>query len=365
MRKLVFVILLNMILFTYASDRIVGVWDWVGDKGSDIREAKVQFCPDGNAFYKISNTNPIKAKWKLLGVDTLVVTSDSFIWDPRFIEFEPNEFQYSYDVEYSPQENGKLLCCSGYNEIYILKANEAILIPIGKKEKGFLKKTDMSDALFENYTPHKTPCLLNHYAEIEGRPISRHAALKNDNIIKATMDAFPQKEPNLKSHLLENLPNRIDSIEFKLIDYFHIYIYTKSDYLAVDRKGFDEVFDYLIENDSNKQALIHITTADSTLISQFCDLLDESVPFPSEAIITTPNNAYRQSRGGNNIYTERTQNIDPIEVRAKVILYHDDAVTNCYLSMRSIDYKAHRYALSKRMFDFFFLLYVKWEQLNY
>ena len=359
MRELISVILFNVILFTYASDRIIGVWDWHSND-NDIRNAKVLFRPDCTAIYKIWGVDSIEAKWELVGKDTLVVSSDNFIWDYRYHEIFPHEYELWFDSIYSPYARGKLLDTPGDTEVYILK--DSLLIPINKHEHGWLAKSSIDSLTFVNYKPSTKQfvCRLNNipvsrYHDFLMNTTSKHIAQKNDSLLIKSIE-YTRNIGRLKPiHLLTDLPHEIDSIEFKVVD-----IYGELDYFAIDRKAFDKTFDYLLENtEEHKYKVTHIITKDSITISLLCGLLKESVPFPSEAVLITPNNAWRQSHGdeGNHgIYTDKNLNNDPLEVRGKIIIYSNGRQIVSFISRLSIDILSHRYEQSNRMARFLFMM---------
>lgn len=359
MRELISVILFNVILFTYASDRIIGVWDWHSN-GNDIREAKVLFRRDGIAIYKIWGVDPIEAKWELVGKDTLVVCSDYFIWDYRYHEMFPNEYELWYDSIYSPYVRGKLLDSPGDTEVYILK--DSLLIPINKHEHGWLKNSSIDSLTFHNYKPSTKQfvCRLNnnpvsYYHDFLMNTTSKHIAQKNDSLLIKSIEYTRNPGRNKPLNLLADLPREIDSIEFKMVD-----VYGDHDYFAIDRKAFDQTFDYLLDNtDDRKYKVTHIITKDTIVISLLCELLKESIPFPSEAVQITPNNAWRQSHGdeGNHgIYTDKNLNNDPLEVRGKIIIYSNGRQIVSFISPLSIDILSHRYEQSNRMARFLFMM---------
>lgn len=357
---LFFISIVPMLL--YSTDRIAGVWNWdntktiLGQKMESYPDAKVLFNADGTAVYKQSGVEPVKASWVLEG-DTLIVSSNNFIWDIKYLK-AGDGFMFSYDINYPPEKNGKLLNCPGEKEIYILHSDSALLVPIDSKETGCLRKSNLTKDDFNKYTPHHALQLVNSfdihkYTEIEGKPQRRHTPRVIDPAFIDRINPFPI-EGKIDS-LLEQLPEKIDSIEIKVLE-LDRYIY---DYFAIDRRAFDKTFDYLLEhNDSNGYNIDYVLIKDSTLISRFCDYLKYNRPFPAEAISITPNNAYRQSRGdtGNfGIYTERSQNNDPLEVRGKIIIYSNNEVINCYMSHDSFDFKSHRYNQSS-LLEFFFIV---------
>ena len=96
--------------------------------------------------------------------------------------------------------------------------------------------------------------------------------------------------------------------------------------------------------------IMHIMTKDKQIISWYCELIKESVPYPSEAVQITPNNAWRQSRGDSaenrGIYTNRLHNNDPLEVRGKIVIYYNGGQIVCFVSKLSLDFKSHRYEQS-------------------
>lgn len=359
MRKLIFVILFNIILLTYASDRICGVWDWYSND-NDIRNAKVLFRPDCTAIYKIWGVDSIEAKWELVGKDTLVVSSDNFIWDYRYHEIFPHEYELWFDSIYSPYVCGKLLDSPGDTEVYTLK--DSLLIPINKHEQGWLKKSSIDSLAFVNYKPNAKQfvCRLNnipvsHYHDFLMNTNSGHIAQNKDSLLIKSIE-YTRNQGRIKPlHLLADLPREIDSIEFKMVD-----VYGDYDYFAIDRKAFDQTFDSLLDNtEDSKYKVTHIITKDSIVISLICELLKESIPFPSEAVQITPNNAWRQSygyKGNYGIYTDKNLNNDPLEVRGKIIIYSNGRQIVSFISPLSIDILSHRYEQSNRMARFLFMM---------
>lgn len=360
-RILTIMLLMVTPIVSYSSERIEGVWDWYQYdqiRRSDVArcsKAKLLFESNGNAIYKLPGKVPITAQWKLCG-DTLTVTSENFIWDFRFYQFG-FEFFKTVDYDYPPEKNGKLLSNPGEYESYIIQT-DSILFPIDNDRIGWLKKSDMTQDEFLHYDV-STMYDFYVYRNIEGKTYSNAIPEHDDYGLKKILEcSYPAtQDVNPRPHLLEEIPSKIDSIGFKLINFFQPF----DEYFAIDRKAFDKTYDYLLEHDDSAE-LTYITTKDSTIISQLCEMLNDIKPFPTEAVSITPNNAYRQSRGDtgyHGIYTDRRQNNDPIEVRGKIILYSGNETINCYLSTQSIDYMNYRYEISHRLYLFLFYLEIK------
>ena len=351
MKKIVGIILIFVCVSIYASDNVLGVWDWHTTENRDVREAKVLFREDNSAIYKVCGVEPVLAKWEIKG-DTIMVTSDKFIWDAKFEQEFPFEYQQWYDSIYSPYERGKLLESPGETETYLLK--DTLLIPNNHFEKGWLKKSSTDSSDFKDYIPGAKTyiCILNglppsHYHDIQLNAQSKHKPVKSDSLLTKSLRFSQFSDRQKQRGLLENLPQNIDSIEFKLIDIGGLY----DVYFAIDRKAFDKTFDYLVENQAeHNYEIMHIMTKDKQIISWYCELIKESVPYPSEAVQITPNNAWRQSRGDSaenrGIYTNRLHNNDPLEVRGKIVIYYNVGQIVCFVSKLSLDFKSHRYEQS-------------------
>ena len=357
MKKILGCIMLFIVLSVYASDRILGVWDWKITNGYDPRKCKIFFKRNGLAIYKMPDVRPVSAKWHMHG-DTLIISSEKFIWDRKFEQDFAFSYQLWHDPNYSPDNRGKLLESPGEKEIYIL--NDSFLIPLGKHEYGLLQKTEEDSIAFSKFNPYLVSSEYYRpvnftwipFHDIQHNTQSIYAAQNNDSLLREAMKQAKSNKRKI-SHLLEDIPNVIDSIEFKLVDFNAV------DYFAIDRKAFDSTFDSLLKKESSEHQIIHIMTADTNLISTFCGYLLKSVPFPSEAVQITPNNAWRQSNGNvgsTGIYTDKRLNNDPLEVRGKIVIYHNGNPIICFISRYSIDYKSHRYELSSEMHLFLYLL---------
>lgn len=154
--------------------------------------------------------------------------------------------------------------------------------------------------------------------------------------------------------ILEELPIQIDSIEIKYVTFRDF----RKAYFAIDRKAFDQTFEYLREVPYNGIQTNHIKSSDNRFISQFVTYFQTSRPFSSEAMTITPRNAWRQSKGYNTnshgIIQSKAENVDPIEVRGKMSFFSNGKMINCFFSQFTIDYGNHRYEMPPELHYFLF-----------
>lgn len=364
---LIYVMFSPAILFSAERDLLIGVWNW--ENLQDRRDIKVLFRADGTAVYKISNTAPITAKWQLNG-DELIVTSPDFTWDyvyKQIISLSFEQVMENWDDE--PFSKGKILDIKGDLEKYRLDEENLTLIPIKNSTSGLLKKEGLTEYEFEKFIPGDCPAGGGRAFYLESELLIPHRpslfVVKNDSILSQTFDQiskFP-KAPITNQKILDCLPEKIDSIEFKFIDMWEVH----ERYFAIDRKAFDDTFDYLKLNKTN-HVLIDIVTCDSTHIAKIVEFFKTLKPFPTEAIKITPYNVWRNSIGFNDtnfgIITQQEQAIDPIETRGKITLFSQNETIVCYCSMFSIDYKNHRYELSPGLFNFLFYSVIFYAVMN-
>lgn len=153
----------------------------------------------------------------------------------------------------------------------------------------------------------------------------------------------------------------IDSVEIKLINWDTPI--SMSEYYAIDRKAFDQTFEYLKNNGNNKLSYLKLT--DSLAVSLFEILLNVTLePFPSEGVIDTPTIVFRNSNGfdkNNGIITNQLKNKDPLEVRGKLIIYTNCSKIEGYFSNLNIDILNHRYRLGNMFIEYFFMVSMKYK----
>lgn len=143
----------------------------------------------------------------------------------------------------------------------------------------------------------------------------------------------------------------IDSIEIKLIDWN----IKHNGYYGIDRKAFDQTFEYL--KDSNQATLAYAKIHEKSTIELLAFLFDFSInPYPIEAIQLTPNEIQNQSIGFFNncgIMDGTATNGDPLEIRGKIIIYtNNNCTTDIYLSNFSLDVLNYRFSMGEALYQF-------------
>jgi len=333
---------------------LYGAWEWNSE--SDPRDIKVLFKDNGNVIYKISNLDPIIANWELSD-SLLTITSENFVWDYEYAQIFPGLFHRIEKVEKLPFNKGKILPIKGDIEKYRIKSS-GDLEPINSICGGVLTKIKMEESEFKAYTPRRVPhgYLLDSEMNIPHK--SSVIATKKDSLFRECLDMVnkihSRHEQYKTQQLLDKMPEKIDSIEIKLIGYSPY----GHEYFAIDRRAFDKTFDYLIATSNNKYALVDCIIDDANLISYIVNLLQNMQPYPSEAIKNTPYNVWRSCKGFSDddygIITDEKKSIDPIETQGKITIFSEEEIIVCFLSPLSIDYKNHRYILSSE------LAYILW-----
>lgn len=354
MKKIIVLFVISLLPIQIVAN-VVGVWDWHCPE--DPREIKIILNNDSTAIYKISNIEPINAKWEKSN-DTINIRSENFVWDYKYKELIfPKNFIKIPDDKYMPNLYGKVLKSGGYTESYIYDSKNQILVPISIADNGYFSKSEMSKKEFEKFIPIKISDLLFDYyieTEIEEPNINNPEAKQMDDIYTVLQQA---KEADNSAQatlgLLTPLPSKVDSIQIMLINYG----IPLNHYFAIDRQAFNQTFEYL-KNDTSYN-LVNLISNDPVFIDNFCKLMTNLQPFPTEGIFITPNNVWRSCKGfkyNHGIILEYNPNIEPLEIRGKLILFSDEQNISCYFSNLSIDYKNHRYILSKTLSSFFLFL---------
>lgn len=151
---------------------------------------------------------------------------------------------------------------------------------------------------------------------------------------------------------------KLDSVDIKLI-YWDKYT---DEYYGIDRKAFEQTFDYLYGDTIHHKSLVHIKIKDIVSLLMFHCLISWTIePFPTDGISIYPNEIMRRSNGFDSnfgIMERKATNDDPLEIRGKLVLYTQDGRIDAYISLRSIDILNHRYRLGKALEDFFWNLSV-------
>ncbi len=144
--------------------------------------------------------------------------------------------------------------------------------------------------------------------------------------------------------------SKLDSVEIKLINWDVNF----EEYYGIDRKAFDQTFEYMSNNSLNNNSIAYVKIKDELSLDMFLSLIMWTIePYPSEAISIFPNEILRRSKGYNTenhgIMQGSASNDDPLQIRGKITLYTPYGRRIAYISNHSIDILNHRYRLGKAL----------------
>lgn len=144
--------------------------------------------------------------------------------------------------------------------------------------------------------------------------------------------------------------NKVNKIEFKLIDWGHL----SFKYYGINRYQFDEAFEYLLKTRESSKPKREIFT-DKYTIMLFIAILNNLKPYKIERNRISPDEIMelsKTSKTENGIMDGNRNNKDPMETRGKICIYmKDKEIVTAFASTTTIDIFNYSYNMSSVMSD--------------
>lgn len=302
----------------------------------------VMVYPDSTALFKKEGTYPINAKWSVSN-DTLIFTSNRFFYYRSYALFYDTLItSYTYSTKYPEyiyrkrnylEENGK--------ETYLISTDGKSLKMCGNYYTPYYEKIEAMDSFFLNFDSrpkfkHKIPDIDTIHNTYTARLLNNADAMLQMKLPRGANS----------SKLTVDIPN-VDSVEIKLINYGKCFDY----YFGINRKSFDKTFEWMSRDSVAKEInqCIDVIITDKREIKTFMDLVNHLIPFPPEGITLNPYEVWaldEEFENTHGIIFDRLLTKDPLEVRAKIVLYTHLGAITCFASNESIDIFDYRYCCS-------------------